>query len=282
MPSGSFHPCETLRDQHVLVTGGSSGIGLAIARRAAQAGARVSLLARGKDRLAAAQAELEAAPGGARIFTIAADVSVPAEVGAALAAAEGAQGPVDVLVCSAGWARPGYFEEVPLEVFERTMAVNYLGTVYALKAVVPGMRRRGRGAVILLSSGAGLHGFFGYTPYAPSKFAVRGLAESLRAEMQGTGVHVAVVYPPDTDTPQLAEEGRTKPPETRAITAGGGVWTADAVARVTLAGLARRRFTITPGIPVTALSWFHSLLAPILRWHFDRIARRVGRPARGP
>jgi 3-dehydrosphinganine reductase len=281
MPSPS-HPSDSLRDQHVLVTGGSSGIGLAIARRAARAGARVSLLARGKERLAAAQADLEAA-GSGPVFAVAADVSVPSEVTAALAAAEHAQGPVDVLVCSAGWARPGYFEEVPIEVFERTMAVNYLGTVYALKAVVPGMRGRGRGAVVLVSSGAGLHGFFGYTPYAPSKFAVRGLAESLRAELQGTGVHVAVVFPPDTDTPQLAEEGRTKPPETRAITAGGGVWTADEVARLTLEGVARRRFAITPGLAISALAWFHSLLAPLLRWHFDRTARRARRAAtRGP
>jgi len=281
MPTGPSHPCDTLRDQHVLVTGGSSGIGLAIARRAARAGARLSLVARGKERLAAAQAELQAAPGSAAVFTASADVSVAAEVTAALAAAERAHGPVDVLVCSAGWARPGYFEEVPVEVFERTMAVNYLGTVYALKAVVPGMRARARGAVVLVSSGAGLHGFFGYTPYAPSKFAVRGLAESLRAEMRGTGVHVAVIYPPDTDTPQLAEEGRTKPPETRAITAGGGIWTADEVARVTLEGLARRRFAITPGIPVTLLSWFHSPLAPLLRWNFDRIARRGRRAGPG-
>jgi 3-dehydrosphinganine reductase len=256
-----------LRDQHVLITGGSSGIGLALARQAAAAGARVSLVARDPVKLASARTSVRG-----RTFSAVADVAVEAQLLTALAAAEQAQGPIDVLITSAGVAHPGYFEDVAVEIFERTMAVNYFGTVYALKAVVPGMRARGRGAVVLISSAVGLHGFFGYTPYAPTKFALRGLAESLRAELNGTGVHVMIVYPPDTDTPQLAEENLTKPIETRAITAGGGLWTADAVAKVTLAGLERRRFAVTPGWQITALAWLNSILAPVLYWSFDRTA----------
>ncbi|HRG55679.1 MAG TPA: SDR family oxidoreductase [Lacunisphaera sp.] len=270
----------TLRDQHVFITGGSSGIGLELGRQAAAAGARVSLAARDPARLAAARAAIRAAvPGGAEVVTASADVAVEAEILGALQAAEKIHGPVDVLITSAGVARPGHFAEVPVAVFERTMAVNYFGTLYPLKAVVPAMRQRGRGAVVLISSGAGLVGLFGYTPYAPSKFALRGLAEALRGELQDTGVSVTIVYPPDTDTPQLAEENLTKPAETKALTAGGGLWTAEAVARVTLAGVQRGRFAITPGFQLTALAWLHSLLAPILRWHFDRLARQTGRRA---
>ncbi len=270
----------TLRDQHVFITGGSSGIGLELGRQAAAAGARVSLVARDPARLAAARAAIRAAvPGGAEVVTASADVAVEAEILGALQAAEKIHGPVDVLITSAGVARPGHFAEVPVAVFERTMAVNYFGTLYPLKAVVPAMRQRGRGAVVLISSGAGLVGLFGYTPYAPSKFALRGLAEALRGELQDTGVSVTIVYPPDTDTPQLAEENLTKPAETKALTAGGGLWTAEAVARVTLAGVQRGRFAITPGFQLTALAWLHSLLAPILRWHFDRLARQTGRRA---
>ncbi len=269
-------PIPTLRDQHVLITGGSSGIGLAIARQAAAAGARVSLVARDPAKLAAARAAIQVAnPGAAEIVTTPADVSIEAEVLAALQAAERVHGPVDILVTSAGVARPGYFEEVPVAVFERTMAVNYFGTLYPLKAVVPAMRQRGRGAVAIVASGAALFGLFGYTPYAPTKFALRGLAEALRAELKGTGVGVTIVYPPDTDTPQLAEENRTKPLETKALTAAGGLWTADAVAALTLAGIQRGRFAVTPGFPLTALAWLHSLLAPILRWHFDRVAAKA-------
>lgn len=260
----------------MLITGGSSGIGLALAREAAAAGARVSLVARDPAKLAAARdAVRAAAPGAADVVTAPADVAVEAEVLAALQAAERTHGPVDILITSAGVARPGYFEEVPVAVFERTMAVNYFGTLYPLKAVVPAMRQRGRGAVVLVSSGAGLFGLFGYTPYAPSKFALRGLAEALRAELHGTGVGITIVYPPDTDTPQLAEENRTKPVETKALTAGGGLWTADAVARATLAAVQRGRFAVTPGFQLTALAWLHSILAPVLHWSFNRVARKA-------
>jgi 3-dehydrosphinganine reductase len=264
-----------LRGQHVLITGGSSGIGLALAQQAGASGARVSLIARDADKLAAAKQSVEQVAGGAAVFVACADVASQAAALDALSAAERTHGPVDILITSAGVARPGYFEEVPVEVFERTMAVNYFGTLYFLKAVVPAMRARGRGAVVLISSGAGLYGFFGYTPYSPSKFALRGLAEALRAELRDTGVHVTIVYPPDTDTPQLVEESLTKPTETKAITAGGGLWTAEAVAHATLDGLARRRFTVTPGLQITALAWLHSILAPILHWSFDRTARRA-------
>jgi 3-dehydrosphinganine reductase len=260
----------TLRDQHVLITGGSSGIGLELARQAAAAGARVSLIARDPAKLALARA----AVGGAT-FSAVADVAVEAHVTEAIRAAEQTHGPVDVLIASAGIAEPGYFADLPTAAFERAMAVNYFGTLYALKAVVPAMRQRGHGAVVLVSSGAGLHGFFGYTAYGPSKFALRGLAESLRAELNGTGVHVMIVYPPDTDTPQLAAENRIKPAETKAITAGGGLWTAEAIARATMAGLATRRFALTPGAPLTALYWLSSLLTPLLFWHFDRLARKA-------
>lgn len=260
----------TLRDQHVLITGGSSGIGLALAQQAAAAGARVTLVARDPAKLAAARDTV----GGAT-FSAVADVAIEAQVLAAIGAAERIHGPIDVLITSAGVAEPGYFADLPTATSERAMAVNYFGTLYALKAVVPAMRARKRGAVVLVSSGAGLHGFFGYTAYAPSKFALRGLAEALRAELQGTGVQVMIVYPPDTDTPQLTAENRTKPIETKAITAGGGLWTAEAVARATLQGLFKRRFAVTPGAPVTALYRLNSVLAPLLFWHFDRLARQA-------
>ncbi|MGH7094930.1 MAG: SDR family NAD(P)-dependent oxidoreductase, partial [Stellaceae bacterium] len=128
---------------------------------------------------------------------------------------------------------------------------------------------------VLVSSGAGLVGIFGYTAYAASKFALRGLAEALRAELRPDGVGVSIVFPPDTDTPQLAAENRTKPPATRQITAQGGLWQADAVARMILRGIRRNRFAITPGWQMTLLYRFGNVAGPLLAWHFDRLVRRA-------
>lgn len=265
-----------MRDRHVLITGGSSGIGLAFARLLAAEGARLSLVARDPLKLSAAHASLRSAfPSAPAPFTAPADVADEAAVVSAVRAAEAVHGPVDLLVASAGVARPGRFAELPAEVFRRAMDVNYFGALHAVRAVVPAMIARRSGRVVLISSGAGLVGLFGYTAYAPSKFALRGFAESLRAELKPAGVGVTIVYPPDTDTPQLAEENLTKPAETRALTAAGGLWSADAVARATLAGIRRGAFCVTPGLPLTLLSWFHSPLAPLLRWSFDRTAARA-------
>lgn len=263
-----------MRNRHVLITGGSSGIGLALARQAAGEGARVSLIGRDATRLASAVASL---PAATTVFCATADVSVEAEITAAIRSAEAVHGPVDVLITSAGMAQPGYFEAIPTGVFERTMAVNYFGTLYAIKAVEPSMRARRTGSIVLISSGAGLVGLFGYTAYAPSKFALRGLAEALRAELKPAGITVTIVYPPDTDTPQLTAENLTKPAETKALTACAGIWSAESVARATLSGVRRGKFSVTPGFTLTALNGLHSAIAPLLRWHFDRIARRARR-----
>jgi len=265
--------------RHALITGGSSGIGLATARLLAAQGWRLSLLARSRDRLDAAAAELrEQAGEGAFVGIHAVDVADAGACAAAVAAAIAAAGAPDFLLACAGIARPGHFAQLPQEEFRRAMEVNYFGSLHTLRAAVPVMRARGRGHVALVSSGAGLVGVFGYSAYAPSKFAVRGLAEVLRAELRPAGIRVSIVYPPDTDTPQLAEESRHKPAETQAITASGGLLSAEQVARAIVAAIGSGRFTVAPGVAMRLLAALHSPLAPLLRWSFDRAARRAVRP----
>ncbi len=274
-------PPSTPRSQHAVITGGSSGIGLALARRLARQGARLTLLARDDAKLRAVAADLQdELPALPSVFVRSTDVTQQAEVETALVDAMAAHGPVDLLITSAGQAVAQTFEATPVDQFEQLMAVNYFGSLYAAKTVLPAMRARGRGKVVLISSGTGLFGLFGYSAYGASKFALRGLAESLEAEYRGTGVGIHIAYPPDTDTPQLAAENATKPPETKAITAGAGLWSADAVAEHILRQVAAGRFSITPGFPLSALAWGHSLIAPILRWHFHRVARRAAAPRR--
>src|SRR5215218_2236663 len=265
-----------LREAHVIVTGGSSGIGLATGRLLAARGATVSLLARGQDRLESAAEELRA--GGATIHARAVDVAEQAALSAAFDELAAAAGPCDVLVSCAGLARPGRFLELPDEVFRQMIEVDYFGTLYAMRAVAPGMVERGRGSLVAVSSAAGLLGVYGYSAYGPAKFAVRGLMESLRAELEPHGLHVGVVYPPDVDTPQLAEEDQWKPAETRAITGTIKPLTAEAVATAIVAGIERRRFVICPDLGTRALSRLGGLVAPVLNWSFDRKAAAAREP----
>ena len=261
---------------HAFVTGGSSGIGLALARRLIADGMDVTLVARGAERLEEARESLlrECREPQPRVLAISADVSVRGEAEEAVARAIGTLGAPRLVVTSAGIAIPGYFEEVPVEVFERTVAVNYLGTVYVVKAAVPSMKSAG-GRILMISSGAGLIGLFGYTPYSPTKFALRGFAEALRAELRHAGISVSIAYPPDTDTPQLVAEKRTKPAETALMTARAGLWSAEAVAESIMKGLARDAFAITPGFELTALYRFGSLLAPVVQWDWARQVARM-------
>lgn len=260
-----------------MITGGSSGIGKATAVLLARQGAHVSLIARTPSTLAQAKAEVEGerVRPDQRVVTVSADVSERSQAERAVEAAVDDLGPVDVLITSAGMAHPGYFLELPIEVFERTMAVNYFGSLYPIRAVLPGMAQRRRGHLVLVSSGAGLIGIYGYTTYSPSKFALRGLAEALRCELRPIGVHVSIVYPPDTDTPQLEQENRTKPEETKRITATAKTWSAEGVARQIVRGIEKRKFVIAPGLEMTLLARLHSLLGPALNWHFDGIVART-------
>jgi 3-dehydrosphinganine reductase len=259
--------------QHAIVTGGSSGIGKAVAILLVSQGADIAIIARERNKLEIAKQEIEAVriDKEQKILAIAADVSDRASIEEAIEDAIERVGRVDFLIACAGIAHPDYFQNLPVEIFERSMAVNYFGTLYGVKAVLPVMEKQKCGHLVLVSSGAGLIGIYGYTAYSPTKFAIRGLAESLRGELKPLGINVSVVYPPDTDTPQLELENKTKPLETKMIAETARTWTAEAVARKIIEGINQRTFAIAPGLEIKALNKFHSLLLPILNWYFDRL-----------
>lgn len=108
---------------------------------------------------------------------------------------------------------------------------NYLGAVYCTKACLPSMRQSSSGRIVLVSSQAGQIGIFGYTSYCPTKFALKGFAQSLQMELTRDNIYVTIVYPPDTDTPGFAEENKTKPIETQLINNTSGLFSADKIAR---------------------------------------------------
>lgn len=257
---------------NVIVTGGSSGIGKATARMLVQRGANVAIIARRQVLLDAALAEFEAervAP--AQVFqAYSADLSDWEQAQAAIAAVTSEGHTPDILINAAGIAHPGYFEELPIEVFRRTMDVDFFGTLYPTKLVAPMMMARHRGHIVNFSSVAGFLGVFGYTAYGAAKFAVRGFSDVLRSELKPYGVHVHVVFPPDTDTPQLHEENKVKPPETREIAGKVKLLQPEDVAQEVIRGIERNKYIIIPGFESKLYFLLANGISGLFRWYFDR------------
>lgn len=270
-----------------LISGGSSGIGLAVGRSLAEKGANVWLLARGVDRLNSALESMKY-DDSQYCGTISADVSDWDQVLAAVAQIESEIGVPDLVVNSAGVAHPGYFQDLGIEIFHWMMDVNYFGTVYICKAVVPGMVARGSGHIVNISSGAGFIGRYGYSAYGATKYAVRGFTDVLRSELKPLGIKVSIAFPPDTDTPQLDYERGFQPPETRALAGIASLisprWenmsttlSPEEVADSIMHQVERGRYMILPGFEMKLLYWLDRLLGsgiyPILDWLIVRAQR---------
>ena len=240
---------KTFNDKLVLITGGSSGIGLALAKQLVTAGAHVFILSRDKKRLASALGELKSltVDTAQKLGTIRADITHQKALEKTLNGWVEKNGTPDILINSAGVAHPGYFQELNESIFEWTMQVNYFGTVYVTKVIVPYMIVRGSGYIVNISSEAGFIGVFGYTAYGASKYAVRGFSDALRSEMKPLGINMSIVFPPDTDTPQLAYENQYKPYETKAIGGSTKTLSAEKVAAFILKKVLKNAYMIIPG-----------------------------------
>jgi short-subunit dehydrogenase len=182
-----------------IVTGGSSGIGLATARALARAGARLVLVARSEARLAAAAGELGRISGAAPL-TLACDVADPEAVVAMARTVERDAGTPDILVNNAGIGHWAPVVDLPLERIRAVLAVNFFGAVHCTKAVLPAMLARGRGTLVFVSSGFGALPFPYSAAYCASKHALNGFAGSLRAEVEPLGLRVLLALPGGTRT----------------------------------------------------------------------------------
>lgn len=236
-------------NKSVLITGGSSGIGLALSTLLVGTCGSLTILSRQKERLAEASDQLQQLPGShaTQISTLQADITKRDEISLVLDDYLREYGTPDIVINCAGAAHPGTFTSLDPEIFDWLMNVNYFGTVNVLKSLVPGMKSRKSGIIVNISSIAGFLGIYGYTAYSASKFAITGFSDALRSELKPYGIQLSIVFPPDTKTPQLDYEDQFKPYITQQLSSTANLMSAENVAKEILKKVAKRKYMILPG-----------------------------------
>jgi NAD(P)-dependent dehydrogenase (short-subunit alcohol dehydrogenase family) len=251
------------KNKHVYITGGSSGIGLEIARKLFSYGANLTIIARNSAKLEDARRDIEKfrVSSGQFIRCLSADVSNNAELSRIIPQTIKEFGAPDILINSAGIVSCDYLGNISYDTFDAVMKINLYGTRNMIAEVLPAMKKGAH--IVIISSAAGLLGMCGYTAYGTSKFALVGFAECLRGELKQKGIHLTVVCPPEVDTPMLLDEMKTIPYESRILKNMSGHLKPEFVAAHMLRAVARKKFMVVPGFMANWL-WLTQRLTPSL------------------
>lgn len=262
-------------NKNVLITGGSSGIGFALAKLFLQNDARVWIIARDENKLKNAVKELSQINSFCKYFV--ADVSNIDAVNKMFNNLQGETDKIDFLINCAGVAYPGEFERMELEKFHWLMDINFFGTVNVIKTCLPLLRSGAH--IINVSSMAGLLGVYGYTAYGASKYAVRGFSDALRSELKLKNINVSIVYPPDTDTPQLEFENQFKPAITKEIAGSANPMSVSSVAQEIFNGILKKNYIIIPGFENKLLYFASNFLGkwvyPIMDLTISNVVKKL-------
>eukprot|EP00210_Caulerpa_lentillifera_P006547 g6252.t1 len=266
--------CGSYRGKHICITGGSEGLGFALASLFIhEQETQITLISRTRNKLEQAKQQLdsiikqESLKSTVRVFT--GDVVDAESIQESIRKTQDEAGAIDVLICNAGLAVPGRFVDSNAASFIKQMEVNYLGTVYSVRSVINKMIERQKGEIVFISSALGVIGMSGYASYAPTKWAVRGLADCLRMELKPHGIKVRIAYPPDMDTPGYNAELQLTPPEVLDImkAAGDSMFKPMDVAKAILKGMKQDRYHLpSPDLLQTLSQATMSGLSPVSYW----------------
>ncbi|KAL7305796.1 hypothetical protein TKK_0002044 [Trichogramma kaykai] len=297
------HENGALHGKHVIITGGSSGIGKCFAMEVARRGANITIVGRDNERLKLAYDEIIQHCKNRKdqkIECLSLDVSRSAiAVATAFADHETRLGQCYMLVNCAGNAVCGKIEDTAEMTLKHMLDVNLVGSYNCVKAIVPGMKTAKEGKIVLVGSQASLLGIYGYSAYCASKFAVRGLAESLSMELKPYNVSVTLALPPDTDTPGFAVEQESKPLETKLISESASLVQPEVVAQQMYKDAMAEKFFSIVGVESFILTTLCSGMSPysslyelllqaqfmgplklisaFYRYHFDNIINRCAK-----
>jgi short-subunit dehydrogenase len=191
------------RDKVVVITGASSGIGRAAALAFAQRSAKVVLAARNEEKLESLKEEILGQGGQA--LAIKTDIRLLSDTQSMAREAILKWGKIDILIANAGQYIQDESCEIDLQAYERSMAVNFMGTLHAVKSVIPEMRRAGNGHIVIVNSLDARKGIVGDGPYVAAKAALDGFGDVLRQELKGGGIRVTSIYPGRVDTPMIKD-----------------------------------------------------------------------------
>lgn len=190
-----------INDKRILVTGGSSGIGLALAERLLAKGAKIAISGRRSEKILEAVQKFQAK--GFTVHGIVADVVTPEGRAATLEQTLLALGGLDILINNAGGVRAGRLENMSEAEVQAMIDVNLTAPLMLTRAAIPALRGSGGAMIVNVSSGIALVGAPFYSAYAAVKAGIAHFGEALRRELKGEGIHVLTAYPAGTDTPMM-------------------------------------------------------------------------------
>jgi len=270
------------KGKFAIIPGGSKGMGKATAKLFVQLGGSICIIARGIDALKETQDECNKLKSDDSQFVeiIACDTTDMNKLKPILTDIIKKHIIPDYLFNFVGFAYAQYIEKLTLEDFKKNMNINYYGQLVPTLIILPFFMEAKNGHISFTSSVMGFMGIMGFATYAPTKYALFGLAEALRHELLPYNIKVSILFPVDTDTPGFAEENKLKPPECAIISESGGIMTAEEVADEFIKGILEERFEILPSEAAIQLKTMRENpddMRGVLDRLYKRARRKTGR-----
>jgi len=259
----------------IIITGGSSGLGEALALRLAERGAVLALVARNREKLRSVRNKIRSSGyPDPKVEVFSCDVREAESAEQTVRAISETLGKPDMLINSAGILKENYFEMLPVQTFREIMDINFFGTLLWIRAVLPFFRQKGEGRIVNICSMGGLIGTFGYSAYCSSKHAITGLTASLRVELKPQNIKCHLVCPSEFDSPMVDELNTYRTAENRKMVQTIPVMDIQKVADDIIRGIEKDRYLIVPGAVTRFFERLNRYLPSLTRWTSDQIIRR--------